>query len=122
MDVKFNSNIGFGAKRISYTQLVNNYRKTNTVVDPQGVINVALVYDHNIEVVDSLPKNVLKAVVKKLQGRGLFVKPEETEAKSVLIDLVCDITDKGEEARKVFNSTAINSYKTKAKAKAKLYA
>ena len=126
MDVKFNSTLGFGAKRVPYTKLVGDYRKAHAVIHPlHEAPNLVKGLDHNIEAVHSVPRKVLDSVIKKLKGRGLFVKPEETEAKSVLIDLVCDLTDKGEEARKVFNSTAMNSYKTKVKAKnakSKVYA
>lgn len=115
MDVKFNSSLGFGAKKIPYTKLVGNYRKTHTVINPCVNINVGTGIDHNIEAVNLIPKKVLDSIVEKLRGKGLFVKPEETEATSVLTNLVCDVTNIGEEARKVFNSTVMKSYKTRVK-------
>jgi len=112
MDVKFNSGIGFGAKRVPSATLIQNYKKTHTTVDPFSAEKVMAGFDHNSKVIEGLPQNILQAALGRIYEKGLRTKPAgfdmtSKSMKPVLQNLVNDTTEIGNQSRSIVNRTAI---------------
>ncbi len=107
---QYNSYTAFGSKTLPFSRIVKKAQNELMVVDPFSKGSAIKGFEFNNTVIDNLPHEVLKSIVKQIHKTVLGDKPVKIRLtakimKAYLKNLVSDTTPIGEKYRDTFNRT-----------------
>lgn len=112
MEIKFNSNVLFCARKKSqYTQTTASVEQRLMVRDPfSHPVSTLKGFDKNMSIVGQLPKDVLDNATRQIFDTKLKTKPfgfkfNSKSMRNIWVNLVCDTTSVGEQARTILNNS-----------------